>query len=83
MAKNTSIVLGDHFESFIHNQINEGKFSSASEVVRAALRNFEHEEALKARLIQSLEKGENSGFDEEFNPDQFITSLHDKHLGKR
>jgi antitoxin ParD1/3/4 len=37
MAKNTSILLGDHFEDFISKQVKEGRFSSASEVVRAAL----------------------------------------------
>lgn len=46
MAKNTSILLGDYFDNFINQQIKTGKFSSASEVVRAALRMFEHEETL-------------------------------------
>ena len=45
MAKNTSILLGDYFDKFIHQQVQSGKFSSASEVVRAALRVFEFEEA--------------------------------------
>ena len=44
MAKNTSILLGDYFDSFINGQVKTGKFSSASEVVRAALKMFEHEE---------------------------------------
>ncbi len=44
MAKNTSILLGDYFDNFINQQIKKGKFSSASEVVRTALRMFEHEE---------------------------------------
>jgi len=42
MAKNTSILLVEYFDSFIKKQIKSGKFSSASEVVRAALRMFEH-----------------------------------------
>ncbi len=45
MAKNTSILLGDHFEKFINSQIKGGKFTSASEVVRTALRLFEYEES--------------------------------------
>lgn len=43
MAKNTSILLGDYFDNFIRQQIQSGKYSSASEVIRAALRLFEFE----------------------------------------
>ena len=62
MAKNTSILLGDYFDNFINQQVKTGKFSSASEVVRAALRMFEHEESKKTELIRELKKGEKSGF---------------------
>ncbi len=62
MAKNTSILLGDYFENFISEQIKSGNFSSASEVIRATLRMFEHEETKKSELIKELKKGEKSGF---------------------
>lgn len=80
MAKNTSILLGNYFDSFINKQIKTGKFSSASEVVRAALRLFEHEESKKDMLIKELKKGEKSGFAENFNKDEFLSSIHRKHL---
>ena len=79
MAKNTSILLGEHFDSFIHQQVQTGKFSSASEVVRAALRLFEHEEALKGQLTKELKKGEKSGFAKNFERRQFLAKLHQKH----
>ncbi len=82
MAKNTSILLGDHFNSFINEQVQSGKFSSASEVVRAALRMFEHEETKKAELIKELKKGEKSGFAENFNRDTLLKTLHQKHITK-
>lgn len=62
MAKNTSILLGEYFEGFITHQLKSGKFSSASEVVRAALRMYEYEESKKAELINELKKSEKSGF---------------------
>lgn len=79
MAKNTSILLGDYFDSFINQQIKSGKFSSASEVIRAALRMFEHEETKKNQLIKELKKGEKSGFAENFNRKEFRADLHRKY----
>lgn len=80
MAKNTSILLGDYFDSFISQQIKKGKYSSASEVVRAALRMFEHEESKKTELIKELKKGEKSGFVENFDREKLLKKLHKKHL---
>ena len=79
MAKNTSILLGDYFDNFINNQVKTGKFSSASEVVRAALRMFEQEETKKETLIKELKKGEKSGFVEDFNRETFLDNLHKKY----
>ncbi len=80
MAKNTSILLGDYFDSFISRQIKTGKYASASEVVRAALRMFEHEESKKVKLIKELKKGEKSGFVENFDRNKLLKQLHQKHL---
>ena len=61
MGKNTSITLGEHFEGFIAQQIADGRYASASEVVRAALRQFEDNERKAATLRRLLEEGEKSG----------------------
>ena len=61
MAKNTSITLGDHFDGFIAQQVSQGRYASASEVVRAALRLFEDNERKVATLRRLLEEGEKSG----------------------
>ncbi|QNR24565.1 type II toxin-antitoxin system ParD family antitoxin [Croceimicrobium hydrocarbonivorans] len=79
MSKNTSILLGDYFKSFIEKQIQTGRYNSASEVVRAALRVFEQEEAHKVALIEALKKGEQSGFTENFNREDFLKSMETKH----
>ncbi len=80
MAKNTSILLGDHFDGFINKQVQSGRFSSASEVVRAALRMFEHTEAKKAELIKELKAGERSGFVQDFDRQDFLNALHKKYV---
>lgn len=79
MSKNTSILLGDYFDKFINYQLQTGKFSSASEVVRAALRLFEDEENKKKELIKELKAGERSGFAENFNRKKFMNTLGTKH----
>lgn len=79
MPKNTSILLGDYFDNFINSQVKNGKFTSASEVVRAALRLFEQEETKKTELISELKKGEKSGFVKDFNRESFLNNLHEKH----
>lgn len=53
MAKNTSISLGPHFDAFIAKQIAEGRYGSASEVIRAALRRLEDAEH-KVEALRSL-----------------------------
>ena len=80
MSKNTSILLGSYFENFIKEKIKSGQFSSASEVVRAALRMFEHEEIKKDELIKELKKGEKSGFITDFDRNKFLKNIHEKHM---
>ncbi len=61
MARNTSISLGDHFETFIDQQIASGRYGSASEVIRASLRLLEEYEQKLVTLRQALVDGENRG----------------------
>jgi len=64
MQKNTSVTLGKHFEMFITEQIKNGRFSSASEAIRAGLRLLEEKEIKLTALRRALEDGENSGYGE-------------------
>lgn len=64
MARNTSITLGPHFDEFITAQIENGRYGSVSEVVRAGLRLLEETESKLERLRRLLEEGERSGIAE-------------------
>lgn len=61
MSRNTSISLGDHFTDFIDQQVTGGRYSSASDVVRAGLRLLEEDEARLEALRAALVEGERSG----------------------
>ena len=57
MPRNTSITLGEHFESFVSTQIKKGRFNSKSEVVRAAMRLLEeHEHDFQEKLVTLRQK---------------------------
>ena len=80
MAKNTSVLLGDHFENFISEEVASGRFSSASEVVRSALRLLEVQEQKIRQLRHEIEIGEKSGMVSNFDPEVHLAKLQKKYL---
>ncbi|MDN5935437.1 MAG: type II toxin-antitoxin system ParD family antitoxin [Nitrosospira sp.] len=48
----SSYAIGEHFEHFIRQQIESGRYASASEVVREALRTLEGRERLRELEIE-------------------------------
>ena len=50
----TSVALSPHFETFIRQQVDSGRFINVSEVVRAGLRLLEEREAEQAAKLQAL-----------------------------
>jgi antitoxin ParD1/3/4 len=74
MPKNTSITLGDHFDTFISTQLESGRYASVSEVVRAGLRLLEDTEARLGSLRKMLDEGEKSGF-VDYSLDELISEL--------
>jgi antitoxin ParD1/3/4 len=75
MRRNTSISLGEHFQAFIEEQVESGRFGTASEVVRAGLRLLEEDEARLAALRTALERGERSGFSENYSIDRVLAGV--------
>jgi antitoxin ParD1/3/4 len=74
MGKNTSVSLGDHFETFVEQSIAEGRFGNASEVIRAGLRLLEEEESRFNALKNAIQEGLDSGFIP-FDPKSTLKSL--------
>ena len=50
----TSVALGHHFETFIRDQVQNGRFNNVSEVVRAGLRLLEDREERKQLELDAL-----------------------------
>ena len=77
MAKNTSMLLGDHFEKFIDEQVASGSYASSSEVVRDALRHLEHKKKKEEALLRALDEGSASSPVEDFSMERFIAEIDD------
>ncbi|MGE0257627.1 MAG: type II toxin-antitoxin system ParD family antitoxin [Alphaproteobacteria bacterium] len=80
MARNTSISLGDHFTRFVDSQLAQGRYGSASEVIRAGLRLLEEHEAKIKALQQALIEGEESGPPQPFENEAFLKRMREKHV---
>lgn len=78
MAKNTSVTLGDHFEDIIEKSIKSGRYSSASEVIRAGLRLIDEREQKIRILREAIEAGEKSGYVKNFDPVKHLAKLKNK-----
>ncbi len=72
LSKNTSFSLGEHFNQFIDEQVADGRYGNASEVVRAGLRALEERESHLAALRTALIQGENSGPSTAFDFEEFL-----------
>jgi antitoxin ParD1/3/4 len=76
MPRNTSVTIGEHFSSFIDSKIEEGRFESTSEAVRAGLRLLEEDETKLTAIRSKLAIGKAQLDRGEFvNGDEFINEL--------
>jgi antitoxin ParD1/3/4 len=72
--KSASFSLGEHFDQFVEAKIAEGRYGSASDVVRAGLRLLEEQETQLTALREALIEGEQSGAALPFDFEAFIAS---------
>lgn len=71
----TSLSLGEHWETFIKNEIASGRYGSASEVVRDALRELEERKSKLEALRGYLQEGAGQAARGEFVKDYSIENI--------
>ena len=78
MARNTSVILGKHFDDFIKSEIDSGRFKSASEIIRSGLRLLEDEKHKIHLINEALIVGEMSGEAITFDNEKFKRKMRKK-----
>ncbi|MCA1177546.1 type II toxin-antitoxin system ParD family antitoxin [Pantoea rodasii] len=62
MRKITSVSVGEQLDNFISRMVDSGRYGSASEVMRSALRLLEqqesHDQVVRNAVVEGLESGE-------------------------
>ena len=71
MSRAISLVLGEYFDQLIEAQVKSGRYETASEVVRDALRLFEQKQTAIQRLSDAVDQGFVSGFVDELDWNNF------------
>ena len=78
----TSLSLGKHWEVFICNEIDSGRYGSASEVVRDALRTLEERkcklDVLRTHLAEGAQQAKAGDVVANFSMDGLINELDGK-----
>lgn len=78
MARNTSVILGEHFDNFIKSELESGRYSSASEVTRSGFRLLEDEKRKIIAINGALIVGERSGMARSYNNEKFKSKMRKK-----
>lgn len=78
MGKNTSIYLGEYFDSFVSESLSTGRYQNASEVLRAGLRLLEAEEQKIQALRAAVSEGIASSQATDFDPEAHLRTLNSK-----
>ena len=73
--KTTTVALGAHFDAFVQSSILGGRYTNASEVIRAGLKRLEEDEQKIATLRTAIEEGETSGYVEDFDFESHLVEL--------
>ncbi|MCZ8179491.1 MAG: type II toxin-antitoxin system ParD family antitoxin [Rhizobium sp.] len=74
MAK-TALDLGDHWERYIDDQVRSGRYASADDVVREALKGLQDQDRKLADVLQQIDWGRQQAECGKFADDDFLDRL--------
>mgnify|MGYP003127114910 FL=1 len=75
MGNNTSVVLTEQQEAFVRSQIEQGRFASVSEAVRAGLATLQERDQMMQALRLEIDAGLASGDAGPLDMDAFLADL--------
>ncbi len=75
MARTVTVSLGPHYEEYIQAGIESGRYNNVSEMIRAALRHLEEDEARLAAFCAAIDEGDASPDVVDFDEEAFIAGL--------
>jgi len=79
MSTALSVSIGQHFTRFVDVQVKDGRYGTASDVVRAGLRLLEERETRVKALQEALKAGLQSGEPRSFDSGAFLSRMHARH----
>lgn len=79
MAVYDNIELDEHFRNFVKQEVNSGRYNSASEVVSEGLRLMEKEQRKRGKILTELIEAEKSGIAEDWTPENFYSRMQEKY----
>ncbi|RST86952.1 type II toxin-antitoxin system ParD family antitoxin [Aquibium carbonis] len=79
MNKRTTISLDTPYSEFVEQQVEEGRYASANEVVQEGLKLLEEREAHIEAVRAALIEGEESGLPQPFDLQEFLAEMHRTH----
>ncbi|MDR0891376.1 MAG: type II toxin-antitoxin system ParD family antitoxin [Mediterranea sp.] len=79
----TTLSLGSYFEEFIKERVEQGRYRTANDVIRAGLMLLQEEEDRHKTLDELIEEGINSGIMEDFDPQEHLRKLNEEYAGDR
>jgi antitoxin ParD1/3/4 len=80
----SSYAIGKHYEAFIKRLVDSGRYASASEVVRAALREFEAKSEAPVLTVDAIKAAiaESDAFGGEIDGDDFFAELRERYADR-